>query len=89
MKQLYMALAAAPLLIATAALAAEQQPTSDRPERRICRSEQKTGSLVPRRRVCRTESEWREIQKTDKAGVDVFRDNVNRPCNYSTSATSC
>ena len=79
-------LIAVPLVIATAMPVAAQTTTTGQtsatgdPERRVCRSRQRTGSNIRVRRVCLTESQWRARDRIDQERVDALRSRNNGAC---------
>ena len=53
-------------------VAADQsQPAKEKPakEKKVCKSDTKTGSIMPRR-VCRTQAEWDEISARSQDDLD-------------------
>ena len=79
-------LIAVPLVIATATPVVSQTTTTGQtsatadPERRVCRSRQRTGSNIRVRRVCMTESQWRERDRLDRERVDALANRANGAC---------
>ena len=53
--------AAAALMTATGALAAEPDGQAAKAEKKVCKTEKITGSLTRVRRICMTQREWDEL----------------------------
>ena len=78
-------LIAVPLVVATATPVFSQTTTTGQtsatdPDRRVCRSRQRTGSNIRVRRVCMTESQWRERDRLDRERVDALANRANGAC---------
>ena len=83
--------AAASIMIATAAVAAEPVITlepaaapaaSDRMQETVCRKDKETGSLVKTKKTCHTRAQWQYIDQTNQ---NFSRDLID---NARTKATS-
>ena len=88
-------LIAVPLVIATAMPVMAQTTTTGQttatgdPERRVCRSRQRTGSNIRARRVCLTESQWRARDRLDRERVDELTNRINGACRAAVDTSSC
>ena len=65
--------AAAALMMATGAVAAEPTPEAAKTEKKICRTERATGSLTRRTRICLTQAQWRELNSRTYKGVSEMQ----------------
>ena len=87
-------LIAVPLVVATATPVFSQTTTTGQtsatgdPERRVCRSRQRTGSNIRARRVCLTDSQWRARDRLDQERVDALRNRSNGACGVSADGSA-
>ena len=87
-------LIAVPLVVATATPVFSQTTTTGQtsatdPDRRVCRSRQRTGSNIRARRVCLTESQWRARDRLDRERVDELGNRINGACRPAGDGSSC
>ena len=87
-------LIAVPLVVATATPVFAQTTTTGQtsatdPDRRVCRSRQRTGSNIRARRVCLTESQWRARDRLDRERVDELNNRMNGACRSAADSSSC
>lgn len=84
--------AAAILILSSGAMAADSQaPASQgeqKAEKKICRVTKVTGSLTRKNRVCLTASEWEELHRNTKKGLDDFIGDASGGCMAPSDATS-
>ena len=64
-------------LIAAPAVAKDPKPAGL--DRKVCRSEMRTGSIMPARRVCHTAAEWREVDADAQRSTEWIRDRRMQP----------
>lgn len=70
--------AAAAMVLATGALAAEPEAQEASKEKKVCKSEKMTGSLTRVRRICMTQKQWDELALSTQRGLDDLARDANR-----------
>jgi hypothetical protein len=69
------AMAAFSVVAVSPALAASDPATPSKPakEKKVCKSDNRTGSIMPKR-ICRTQEEWDRLTEQGRADMDRVRD---------------
>jgi len=75
MFRLLCAVAAFSAVAASPALAGDDPKSAPEPvkEKKVCKSDNRTGSIMPKR-TCRTQEEWDRLTEQGKADMDRVRD---------------